>query len=836
VDASFDRVTQRTGSGSARRLSVDLTAAWQDIDECAHGISRFADTIRDTPAEFHNLDDTRAWYDQVSRQLLIDPVGQFVRRQPMQRALDAMRICGTGSSRARWRLDTRFERLLTRAALDLCEPWRIWRGGNLGVEWQRWHERWDGHARASSALLLRYAQWEQRERHTDPPAAVAVHPPRDVEPDTRSGQRALIATIDVELALHDLTLKWFDAARAYAADVHRERDALQSYTDATVWWLEHGAPPGPEAANTFELMAPEERLRSWSLAVETEASVRLPDGIEVLAPGTIVHPAIRRRSVPARKQFLGIFDTYARPEMRAIVDQCWNAHAARLREVEQTKEMIAYWREASTSGSAGTPDLLAEGRHNAIAALRAQQQGPADEGLDARIADAFLAWHKKGLIAFEGEEYGWVALLERPRGRELLDTAWDAGRARAHTALHRAARWASAHVDRAMESVVGRVPSRPVLPAVVRRTTLHDTLALETAKSELPALYRSLFRLTPVEDRRFLLGRDDELAGLQQALDDWRRKRFAACLVVGARGSGKTSLLNCAVEAIFAGEFLIRAECNDRITSPARLDAFLRGLHHVDDRADLEAAFDAGRRILIIEEAERIYLRRVGGFAAADYLTHLIQRTAATTLWIVVMNDRSFLVLDAGTHLHRVFSHRINAMNVSRSDLERAILARHRLTGLRLEFAPPPPEDPRVSRAKRWLGLEESAQKLFFDSLYQQSEGIFRSAFQLWLSSIEKVDGETLKIRQPLDPAFTRFRSELAQEDHFTLSVIQQHGSLTQDELAGVLCEAPERSRSRMERLTALGLVERDPEHPGLRLNPEAQRFVNDLLRRANLT
>jgi hypothetical protein len=65
--------------------------------------------------------------------------------------------------------------------------------------------------------------------------------------------------------------------------------------------------------------------------------------------------------------------------------------------------------------------------------------------------------------------------------------------------------------------------------------------------------------------------------------------------------------------------------------------------------------------------------------------------------------------------------------------------------------------------------------------LLQQSEGIFRSAFELWLSSIERVEGDTIHIRQPLDPSFNLFRSELAQEDHFTLLVIQEHGSLTQE-------------------------------------------------------
>ena len=72
--------------------------------------------------------------------------------------------------------------------------------------------------------------------------------------------------------------------------------------------------------------------------------------------------------------------------------------------------------------------------------------------------------------------------------------------------------------------------------------------------------------------------------------------------------------------------------------------------------------------------------------------------------------------------------------------------------------------------------------------------------------------------------------------DHFTLKAIQEHGSLTAGELAAVLCEGEEASGDRVHRLAALGLIERDPEHPGLRVRPEAQRFVNDLLQRVNLT
>lgn len=248
------------------------------------------------------------------------------------------------------------------------------------------------------------------------------------------------------------------------------------------------------------------------------------------------------------------------------------------------------------------------------------------------------------------------------------------------------------------------------------------------------------------------------------------------------------------------------------------------------------AAFNSRRRILMIEEGERIYLRKVGGFEGANRLMQWMQRTAHTTLWIIAMNDRAFQALCAGAQFSRVFSHRINAMSISRADLENALLERHRLSGLRLEFASPPASDPRISRIKTWIGLEASPQRLYFDSLYQQSGGVFRSAFELWLSSIERVKGETLKIRQPLEPAFASLRGELQQEDLFTLLVIQEHGSLEYEEMAEVLCEEVEASQARINRLMALGLVDKDLDHPGFRVCPEAHRFASAALRRVNLT
>lgn len=79
-----------------------------------------------------------------------------------------------------------------------------------------------------------------------------------------------------------------------------------------------------------------------------------------------------------------------------------------------------------------------------------------------------------------------------------------------------------------------------------------------------------------MDDPQFLVGRDREIQALVEARAMWEAGRPVSTIVVGERGSGKTSLINCALKGPLVGLPVIRGEFNARVAS-ARRRARVRG-------------------------------------------------------------------------------------------------------------------------------------------------------------------------------------------------------------------------------------------------------------------
>ena len=823
------------------RFLKEQAAAWTDVLNL-HEMLREAFTRRRNDfARSGSLQEAIRRIEDAGRSMYLDVYSLYERYRPVRRTLSVIEeldsTLGTDAGLRRARIDGAMQLLLARAILRLRDPWVIYCNAQRKFlesntapdcqagEWSEWTAALESDKRTADRVMARYRQFFSKlanQEQSKPSRRRTEAYERNMAFWWRR-QRTVAASLECEARMIQMDLESLRITDGTIDALRVEREELRRALRKRVEYLHRweGGPYEPPDADA-RIISPEERLDAWQYRIDRALGACLPEEVETTNPrGTLPSFLNRWRTIEPRKAYRNSMEQTARPALAAGLARETELNLALAREMERANEVVLYARTAARESGEG---LLVEALTNAQALLeRCDQSAPAETAAWDRAAEEILtaAGREAGAVIEVGRA-GLLALLTKRQGRRLILIARSFTQKLVERALTRVVSRVSLWAAAVQVKFGWKLPTRPVLPPVVHRIHLREALDLEADARELPALYRRLFRLSPVEDPRFLVGRDEEMHGFEQAFEAWRSGCFAACLLVGARGSGKTSLLNCAASGLFAGETVVRAQFSERLTEPEQMDRYVQGL-------------PGTRRIVLLEEIERTFVKSFNGFAAICRLQEIIQSSASSTLWILAMNDFAFQLLDQAVRLGASFSHRINAMSVLRDDLVKAILQRHNLSGLRLSFAPPPPGDPRVSRIRSLVGIKEDPETMFFDSLYEQSGGVFRSAFELWQSSIHRAEGGMVKMKQPLAPDFQPVRRELNQMDHFSLLAIQQHGSLTDEELAVVLLEPVGTSRMRLDRLAALDIVEPDPDHRGMRVRPEAQLFVNDLLQRINL-
>ena len=77
--------------------------------------------------------------------------------------------------------------------------------------------------------------------------------------------------------------------------------------------------------------------------------------------------------------------------------------------------------------------------------------------------------------------------------------------------------------------------------------------AIEKKIGAMPYIYQRLFRIEPLNDRKFFVGREEVLRSFQDDLDDFKKGYQPVTALIGEKGSGKTTVLNLAKQDIFIG-------------------------------------------------------------------------------------------------------------------------------------------------------------------------------------------------------------------------------------------------------------------------------------------
>ncbi|MDA1315649.1 MAG: ATP-binding protein [Acidobacteria bacterium] len=661
----------------------------------------------------------------------------------------------------------------------------------------------------SSACI---SYWEQQSN--------AVHARHDLT--------AAVASVGGELSrTTEKTLLGVDKERS---ELVKELDHFIEALDQWDGTIDPRFVPAPR----INLVSADHRIRDWAAEARQLAQAGLPIEAELIEPRKALPPHRPPwRAVRARDIFIKAIERSAnRSDLRGLIE-AKEAHRRIVSDIEHARQVVLYGFEVATRDQ--QRDMAVEAVANALQLARRRRgrvgnsRVVAEPNLTTAAAAALANTH--GTIR-EGH-LGLLKGLARQRSRRVVQQLAQ----RCVSGSRQLARlcWSTLRgaYKRGLIYIGWEPPPQSRLAPLERRAQLESSSTTEGAPS-LPLIYARLFRPESVEDPRFLVGRETEMAAIQEGRDCWEAGRPTAMLLVGERGSGKTSLLNCARVQALAGLPLRVGAFSERVFQAGDMDDFLRKLFEIGPHEDLIATLNQRGGAVILEEVERSYLRRIGGFEGLKRLLTVVTRTNQNVLWLLSVNYAAAKLAQAAVGLDRDFSHRINARAVSHKTLQQAVLQRHHLSGLKLEFERMP-RNAKWERAQFFLGIQRSARDQYFEALYAQSNGVFRSAFRLWNASIVSADSGSLRLRPPVSPETGSLTAALSLDDMFALQAIFQHGSLTSAELALIFDASLDSSADRLKRLQDIGLIEPQPNVPGLRIRPRIAHLARRVLDAHNL-
>ncbi len=371
--------------------------------------------------------------------------------------------------------------------------------------------------------------------------------------------------------------------------------------------------------------------------------------------------------------------------------------------------------------------------------------------------------------------------------------------------------------------------------------------------SGLPANYRWLFRPEPLDDPRLVVGRDGALERLRAARARLAEGDPAAVAVVGGPGSGKTTLLNALVSEVGAEEVLRSGSVDRRLATRSDVLAWLGsflfpgeggggpgGGAPAAEPSALVQALEGRRELVLLENGERLFRRQVGGYGALTAFTEFIDATAGRLGWIVTFETLPWKFIRSVSSLAGAFDEVLELGPLDRSQLEEAVMARHRLTGYDLEFRPPE-AGLSGAQAARLQAMGEKARQAWlrdrcFDHVHGDGHRDVGEALLLWRRCVRADPGRPATVAaRPTPIPDPSPMAELDRAVLFVLAAVAIHGDL--DRKAATEAAGGSAGPGALHLLETSGLLEPvgGPPPARLRIRPFLHRIVANRLRDANV-
>lgn len=350
----------------------------------------------------------------------------------------------------------------------------------------------------------------------------------------------------------------------------------------------------------------------------------------------------------------------------------------------------------------------------------------------------------------------------------------------------------------------------------------------EKAIASLPLMYQRLFKISPLTKAKFRIERPQVIQKLERSYSNWTNGKFAPTCLVGETGSGMTSTVNIFEEKFGHQYSFYRFNLDQRIATEEDFIKFLKTVFHdlkfeSIDELLVEIQKLKGRRIVVLENIQQLFIRKMHGSKNLTLFFRLISQSNNKIFWLSTCLLYTFRYLDYTLDMNNYYGHTVYLDTLNKEDVTDVITKRHKFSGFKLNFQEPKNFNPKRSY-KKMSKLEKQAylQDDFFKRLYNYSQNNLSLALVFWMRSVVNVEDNNFYIEyKHLDYSFF---SSLSNMEVATLHAILLHGSLSLEEHTEIFDWQKEESQSHLMVFTDDGILIKKEDH--YLINPLVYRQV----------
>ena len=184
------------------------------------------------------------------------------------------------------------------------------------------------------------------------------------------------------------------------------------------------------------------------------------------------------------------------------------------------------------------------------------------------------------------------------------------------------------------------------------------------------------------------------------------------------------------------------------------------------------------KTVVVIDEAQNLFLSKTGGFEAYYYFTELVNVNVDNIFWVLSFNKYSWLYLDRAFGRTQFFRNVFELRGWSDVNIKELIMKRHSTSEFKLSY------DLLISATRSQDEMDKYAtiEAKFFKLLWELSRGNPRAALSLWITALSMKNKSTFNVNIPKEPEITGI-DQLSDDLLFVLAFVLKHENLSANEL-----------------------------------------------------